>query len=334
MHVTWIAAFLTLLVNYSNALFPIEFSACSETISLTRVAAQKSNKSSYLHALKKANKAALKNGLYGAAAGSFQVISLMWLRTIINYQYRYGVSTRVAIHSLYSEGGLLRFYRGMPFALIQNPLTKFGAVAANEGSRVLVEQLTGSAAPSPLVTSVLGTLFSIGWKLILVPLETMKTVLQVDGTEGFNNLLKEVMIGNWRRLYAGGLITVLSTILSHYPWFYVHNLLDLWIEKSEDSRWLIARSAFIGFVASVTSDCFSNIFRVVKTLRQTIGEEEAYMAVFMRLYEDEGLLQLATRGLFTRILANGLQSIVFVIAWKFIPFYLNKLRSHWKKSNI
>eukprot|EP01039_Chlorochromonas_danica_P018484 gene18484-22235_t len=95
-------------------------------------------------AFQKANDVAMRHGMYGAIAGSVQVVSLMWLRTIVNYQYRYGVSTSEAIRALYKEGGVGRFYRGMPLALIQNPLMKFGAVAANEGSKVLVAHFGGS----------------------------------------------------------------------------------------------------------------------------------------------------------------------------------------------
>ncbi|RYG59148.1 hypothetical protein EON64_20530, partial [archaeon] len=88
--------------------------------------------------LRKASYRALKGGIYGATAGSLQVLTLMWLRTVINYQYRYGVSMSGAMRQLYAEGGITRFYQGVTYALIQNPLSKFGSVAANEGSRALL----------------------------------------------------------------------------------------------------------------------------------------------------------------------------------------------------
>ena len=43
----------------------------------------------------KAGKKALGGGLSGAIAGVVQVMTLMWLRTTMNYQYRYGTSTKV-----------------------------------------------------------------------------------------------------------------------------------------------------------------------------------------------------------------------------------------------
>ena len=48
-----------------------------------------------------------------------QVVMLMWLRTTMNYQYKYGTSTLVALKTLYAEGGIPRFYQGMLPALIQ-----------------------------------------------------------------------------------------------------------------------------------------------------------------------------------------------------------------------
>ena len=63
--------------------------------------------------LKKAAARAGQGGLSGAAAMAINVCSLMWIRTAINYQYRYGTSTKEAFKKLYAEGGVLRFYRGL-----------------------------------------------------------------------------------------------------------------------------------------------------------------------------------------------------------------------------
>src|SRR5690606_24612992 len=88
--------------------------------------------SSTSNPMARVGRSVLNGGMQGAVAGSIQVFALMWLRTIVNYQYRYGVTTREAIAALYKEGGILRFYRGLSFAIIQNPLAKFGAIAAHE----------------------------------------------------------------------------------------------------------------------------------------------------------------------------------------------------------
>ena len=41
------------------------------------------------------------------------------MRTTVNFQYRYGMSTMEALKHLYAEGGVLRFYRGVGPALLQ-----------------------------------------------------------------------------------------------------------------------------------------------------------------------------------------------------------------------
>ena len=67
-----------------------------------------------------------------------KVLTLMWLRTIMNYQYRYGTGTISAIRTLYAQGGIKRFYKGVQFAVIQGPLSRFGSTAANDGVNALV----------------------------------------------------------------------------------------------------------------------------------------------------------------------------------------------------
>lgn len=106
--------------------------------------------------------------------------------------------------------------------------------------------------------------------------------------------------------------------------------------------WL-ARLAFIGFCASVVSDSISNSLRVIKTYRQVNDTKVSYSkhsyssetsgiiivndCVFVAeaarlVIAQDGILGLLGRGLKTRLLANGLQSILFSILWKlFLDLY-------------
>ena len=83
--------------------------------------------------LDKSLKRAIGGGLSGAVAMGCQVMSLMWLRTTINYQYRYGTNTKTAMINLFKEGGFRRFYRGIGPSLFLGPLSRFGDTAANAG---------------------------------------------------------------------------------------------------------------------------------------------------------------------------------------------------------
>jgi hypothetical protein len=95
----------------------------------------------------------------------------------------------------------------------------------------------------------------------------------------------------------------------------------------------LLRLAFIGFCASVISDTISNSLRVVKTYRQVNDTEVSYCESIATLtslvllmleiaqaaklvIQQDGISGLFGRGLPTRILANGLQGILFSILWK------------------
>lgn len=273
----------------------------------------------------RAKRVAFSGGMYGAIAGGFQVISLMWLRTIINYQYRYGCTMKEAFHALLKQGGIRRFYKGISYALIQNPLAKFGSAAANEASRVLIDQ---TIPLSPVYTSAVGTLISILWRVFIVPLETCKTVLQVDGSKGFQKLLSKLKEGNFFVLYQGTTATIASTFLSHYPWFLVYHWLDRIVPEDKDRRaFTVLRHGSIGFVATAFSDTVSNFLRIVKTMKQTLAATEhgavSYEEIILELYKTGGLASLFTRGLGTRIIANGLQNFIFTVVWKLLPLYID-----------
>ena len=60
----------------------------------------------------------------------------------------------------------------------------------------------------------------------------------------------------------------------------------------------------------------SNSLRVVKTYRQVNERRVGYVEAAEAIIEREGLRGLFGRGLKTRILANGLQGLMFSILWK------------------
>jgi len=70
----------------------------------------------------------------------------MWMRTTVNFQYKYGMSTTEALTHIYNDGGrglsgVLRFYKGIGPALLQGPLSRFGDTAANDGAMALMDNL-------------------------------------------------------------------------------------------------------------------------------------------------------------------------------------------------
>jgi hypothetical protein len=138
--------------------------------------------------LSKAARRAFGGGLSGALAGIVQVVTLMWLRTTMNYQYRHGTSTVTALRTLWAQGGLSRLYQGLSFALVQSPLSRFGDTAANTGVLALL-------ASSPLTLgerTALASAAASAWRLAITPLDTLKTTLQVEGAAAHQQLVAKV----------------------------------------------------------------------------------------------------------------------------------------------
>ena len=279
-------------------------------------------------------KKAISGGKAGATASVFQVLTFMWLRTCMNYQYRNGGTLGSSLQTLYEEGGVGRLYQGLPFALIQGPLTRFGDTAANVGILALLDSIPElESLPLPLKTAC-GSICAGLWRIILMPVDTSKTVLQVEGKDGLDELyekVKEVGIGP---LYRGAFASAAATAAGHYPWFLTYNFLNDALPSVQaaalDGSGIVenivlmklARSAFLGFGASCVSDVCSNSLRVIKTTKQTAGVDEegnelSYKDAVSLILEKDGWVGLFGRGLQTRLLTNALQGAVFSVLWRY-----------------
>jgi hypothetical protein len=277
--------------------------------------------------LSKAVQRGIGGGIPGAVAGFVQVITLMWVRTVINYQARYGSSFFATLGTLYSQGGIARFYRGAGFALIQAPVSRFVSTAANDGVNVFLAACTLTKAWGPGRTTIVAAVLVGMWRMVLMPIDTMKTVLQVDNTEGFRNLLKRVKAGNFGVLYQGAIAQCFASMLGHYPWFYTFNMLSTSKLMIQMIPFTLLRNALIGFMASIVSDTSVNAIRVVKTVKQSLGSSKhtvTYTEAVRLVVATDGWRGLFGRGLRTRIFANALQSIVFTVIWR-------GLIEHWKE---
>jgi len=256
---------------------------------------------------------ALGGGLPGAVAMVLQVVLLMWLRTAVNYQMRHGGSLAEVTRILYAEGGVRRFYAGAQYALLQGPLSRFGDTAANAG---VLYVLNGSTLPILAQTACASAGASL-WRLVIAPLDTAKTMLQVHGADGLNTLLLRVQSEGIGVLWAGALGSIVATFLGHYPWFATNNYLETRIAQPKRSKAKkLMRRALIGFASSVVADCISNSTRVVKTTVQTSLVPLTYVDAALQVVDRDGLAGLLWRGLAAKILCNGLSSILFSVAWK------------------
>ncbi|KAL6768654.1 hypothetical protein ACKKBF_B11610 [Auxenochlorella protothecoides x Auxenochlorella symbiontica] len=295
------------------------------------VAYQPSEATPLSQVLRNAGKKALGGGIPGAAAMGIQVVSLMWLRTTVNYQYRYGMTTTAAMKTLYKEGGVLRFYRGVGPALIQGPMSRFGDTAANAGVLTLLnESASTKDLPIPIKTAAASAAAG-GFRIFLMPVDALKTTMQVEGKNGIPILMSKIRTGGVSVLYHGALAAAAATWAGHFPWFATYNYLNEVLPQYTDLPRKLGRSAVIGFCASAISDTVSNSIRVVKTTKQTSAVPMTYPEVLKMVIKEDGILGLMGRGLKTKILANGLQGLLFSVLWRMGQDFYNKLEADKSK---
>lgn len=296
--------------------------------------------------LSTASARAFSGGTAGATAAAVQVTSLMWLRTAVNYQYRNGGDTATALRTLWTDGGLPRLYAGLPFALVQGPAARFGDTAANALALSIFDALdpvTAAAVPMALRTATGSVLAGI-WRVILMPIDTVKTRLQVDGAEAGRAAIVETFATQGpAALYNGAIAASAATFVGHFPWFFTYNFLSEHLPTALQAATVLGtvpagavlgqpiempvlpvealnllRSAFIGLCATSTSDICSNSLRVLKTSKQTaVDPTTTYASIARDIVAAEGLSGLLGRGLSTRLIANIVQGVLFSVLFKY-----------------
>jgi len=242
-----------------------------------------------------------------------QVLLLMWLRTTVNVEMATGASFSEAIALLYKEGGVARFYRGVGAALIQGPLSRFGDTAANAGVLALLER---TAIPVALKTFI-GSLTAACWRIFIMPIDTVKTLMQVTGST--KALTERWATQGLAGFYNGALGASVATLVGHYPWFFVNNILEIHLPSFGSSkRATLFRRAVIGLFSAIVSDCVSNSVRVVKTVAQTSAVDIGYVGALHTVIDESGISGLFFRGLPTKIFSNCISSVIFSVLWKML----------------
>lgn len=283
--------------------------------------------------LGKALKRGAEGGIAGAAAMSINVCTLMWMRTTINYQYRYGTNMTTALKTLYADGGIPRFYRGLIPALLQGPLSRFGDTAANTGTLAAMDAIELTANLPVAAKTVGASVAAALFRIVLMPIDTIKTTMQVEGKTGLQKVMAKARATGPSAFYHGSLAAASATFVGHYPWFFVYNYLSEVLPRYTDTPRKLARSAVIGFCASAISDTCSNSIRVVKVYKQASTVAISYPDAVRKVIAEDGLAGLFGRGLSTKIISNGVQGLMFSVLWKLIDEqFFKKEKDEGKKS--
>jgi len=268
--------------------------------------------------LQKAAGKAFKGGVSGMIAGVIQVLGLMWLRTVMNYQYRYGGDFQTAFKALWGQGGLVRLYQGVQWAVIQNPLSRFGDTAANQGVlEVFASTPWGQSLPIGVKTAAASAAGSL-WRIGITPVDTLKTTMQVEGADAYQMLLDKVAKNGFTTLYAGCIANAVASFVGNFPWWFTYNQVNVLLPKSDVLYLKLLRQAALGISASFVSDLFSNSIRVIKTTKQTSQEALTYLETIKEIVDKDGVVGLFTRGLGTRLLTNCIQATLFTVVWKLV----------------
>lgn len=78
----------------------------------------------------------------------------------------------------------------------------------------------------PAVVTFTGSLAAAGWRMAITPIDTVKTIMQVDGEPGLERLKERVAEHGMGILYNGAFGTAVVAVVSHFPWFYTNNFLE------------------------------------------------------------------------------------------------------------
>ena len=267
---------------------------------------------------------ALRSGFSGMSAMVVQVSTLMWMRTIMNHQYRHGGKIKETVKKLYSEGGVPRFYRGVFVAMLQGPVSRFGDTFSNTLFLTFMNRSEKTKNLPVMIKTVGASLTAATFRILLTPVDTLKTTLQVEGKTGLTLLKAKVAKNGPTVLYHGALATSAATFVGHYPWFATYNFLNARIPVYTESVKKFARQAGIGFCASVISDSISNSLRVIKTTKQTYQTAVTYPQVVNEILKKDGVMGLLGRGLKIRIITNGTQGLMFSVLWKAFDDYYGR----------
>ena len=278
-------------------------------------------------------KAALADGLAsgfpGAIAMVAQVLLLMWVHTVINYQLMEHCTFIEACARLYSEGGVARFYQGVWIALVLAPLARFGDTAANAAALALSKKtLDRAGCCGTARATLLGSGMASAWRMVIYPIDTLKKTLQVHGSTGWSVIATRVAERGLSDLYAGGYGSLLFTVVSHYAWFCAFNVVIRLCPARAGSgsergsgrsccRTRV-RHGFTGLAASLVATVATNGLRVVKTTKQlqSGGSAAGYSETVRVLLEQGGVAGLLLTGMGGRLLNNVLSGFVFSIVWK------------------
>jgi hypothetical protein len=95
-------------------------------------------------------------------------------------------------------------------------LSRFGDTAANTGVLTLLNSVEATKNLNVGVKTVAASTAAALFRIVLMPIDTVKTTMQVTGK--FSNVVDKVKVQGPRALYNGSLAAASATFVGHYPY--------------------------------------------------------------------------------------------------------------------
>jgi hypothetical protein len=194
-----------------------------------------------------------------------------------------------------------------------------GDTAANAGMLAIWDSYEVTKNAPAAAKTVTASAAAAGFRVFLMPIDAMKTIMQVEGSTGLAKLGAKIRTNGIFVLWHGSIGAMSATFVGHYPWFLTNNVLNDYLPKYDRKKELpmyLARNAVVGFCSSAVSDTISNSVRVLKTTVQSSTTPIGYGEAVSMVIAKDGVSGLLFRGLVTKIISNGFQGILVSVLWR------------------
>jgi hypothetical protein len=244
------------------------------------------------------------SAISGSIAGIAQLTTLYWLRTMIKYQYVYNQDLTSSWKKLRASPDPFRLFRGiMPNSL----KVGFGKI----GEAGIITYFKPKKEESNIFyNSIFSSVLITGWKLGMMPLDTLGNSYQVSGFGAKQIVNNKIDRYGYKILWTGTYAYTGISFINYSIWVTMYNYLNFYLPTNIN---MDLRNGIIGFSSTVCSDLVVNPLRVIKTYKQSYKDDIDYSTIIKEKIIKE---KRYFRGIQGKMIFNCFNSSLYVILWK------------------
>ena len=76
------------------------------------------------------------------------------------------------------------------------------------------------------IQTVVASIAAAAFRVVLMPIDTVKTTMQAEGRDGMRNLLSKINSHGIHVFSYGSTAAAVSTLVRHNPWFIIYNFMS------------------------------------------------------------------------------------------------------------